>query len=113
MEKKLIDFDKYAKIPLKLTKLRDNRFFGEHPNQIYEGAVKEGILHLELSNKYQCFFILDGPDRYFHTSEVKKIEEHQGYYLVTTLNSTYRVEFTMSAIPGVQEKYSLKLEDPE
>lgn len=113
MEKKLIDFDKYAKIPLKLTKLRDNRFFGYHPNEIYEGDVREGMLHLELSNKYQCIFILDGPDRYFHTSQVKKIEEHQEYDLVTTLNSTYKVEFTMSAIPGVQEKYSLKLEDPE
>lgn len=113
MEENSIDFSKYAGVVLKLTKLKDTKFNGNHPNQIYEGDVRSGILHLEVSNKHQCVFLLDGPDRYFHTSEVKKIEEHEGYDLITTLNSVYRLEMTMSAIPGVQQKYSMKLDTPE
>lgn len=112
MEQKF-NFEKYKDIPLKLTKLQDNRFFGEHPNQIYEGAVRRGILHLDLSNQYQCVFILEGSDRYFHTSQVKKIQEQEGYDLITTLNSVYKVEFEITAIPGEQKKYSVKLEDSE
>ena len=113
MESKILDFKKYVGVVLKLTKLQDNRFYGEHPNGVNEGAVNEGFLHLDLSNQYQCLFILDGPDRYFHTSQIRRIEEHQGYDLVTTLNSVYRVDFLMSAIPGVQQKYSVRLDSSE
>lgn len=111
MADKLLDFSKYKNTAVKLTKLKDNKFFGEHPNQVNEGRVEEGIINLELSNKHQCFFLLDGPDRFFHTSQVTKIEEHEGYDLLTTLNSTYKVEPIFNAIPGTQEKYSLKLDD--
>lgn len=110
MEKELLDFSKYKNTAVKLTKLSDTRFFGEHPNKVNEGRVEEGVLHLELSNKHQCFFLLDGPDRYFHTSQVTKIEEHEGYDLLTTLNSVYRVDPIFNAIPGTQEKYSVKLD---
>jgi hypothetical protein len=110
MSEQLLDFSKYASTPVKLTKLKDNMFNGDHPNQIYEGRVENGTINLELSNKHQCFFIHDGPDRYFHTSRVLKIEECEGYDLLTTLNSIYKVEMSISAIPGVQEKHSLKLD---
>lgn len=91
-EKQLIDFEKYEGVFLKVTKVQDNKFNGEHPNQINEGYVRTGTLHLELANKHQCLFILDGPDRYFHTSEVLEIEEHEGYDLLKTVNSIYKVE---------------------
>lgn len=113
MNKELIDFSKYVHTAVKLTKIKDTKFSGEHPNQVYEGRVEEGLIHLELSNKHQCFFILDGPDRYFHTSQVLKIEEHEGYDLLTTLNSVYKVEPIFNAIPGVQKKYSLTLDSSE
>ena len=109
MEEKLLDFSKYKNTAVKLTKLSDTRFSGEHPNGVNEGRVEEGVIHLELSNKHQCFFLLDGPDRYFHTSQVTKIEEHEGYDLLTTLNSVYKVEPIFNAIPGTQEKYSVKV----
>jgi len=111
MENKLLDFKKYEHTAVKLTKIADNKFSGEHPKGVNEGRVEEGIIHLELSNKLQCFFLLDGPDRYFHTSQVTKIEEHEGYDLLTTLNSVYKVEPIFNAIPGTKEKQLVKLED--
>lgn len=113
MEEKLLDFSKYVPTALKVTKVQDKRFFGSHPNQINEGYTREGVLHLELSNKHQCLFILDGPDRYFHTSKVVNIEECEGYDLLTTINSVYKVEPIFNAIPGTQEKYSLTLDSSE
>lgn len=107
MENKKFDFKKYQGVLLKLTKIEDRRFFGEHPNDVNVGRVEKGILHLEHSNNYQCFFILDGPDRYFHTSQVLEIWEHEGYDLVKTLNSTYKVEPQIVSIPGVQQKHSV------
>lgn len=112
MEKKLIDFSKYVGVLLKITKLQDNKFDGEHPAGINEGSVRHGFISLENSNFYQCLFTFRG-DRYFHTSQVKRIEEHEGYDLITTLNSVYKVEMDMPAIPGVQQKYSVELENPE
>lgn len=111
MENKRLDFKKYQGVLLKVTKVEDRRFFGEHPNDINVGRIERGILHLENSNKYQCLFILDGPDRYFHTSQVLEIWEHEGYTLMKTLNSTYKVEPQIVSIPGVQEKYSMDVVD--
>ena len=113
MENKLLDFSKYKNTAVKLIKVSDTRFSGEHPNGVNEGRVEEGVINLELSNKLQCFFLLDGPDRYFHTSQVTKIEEHEGYDLLTTLNSIYKVEPIFNAISGTQEKYSVKLDSSE
>jgi hypothetical protein len=106
MEKELLDFSKYQETALKITKLEDKRFFGSHPHEINEGYTRTGTLHLELSNKHQCLFILDGPDRYFHTSMVVKMEEHEGYDLLTTVNSVYKVEQN-------KKKYPAKLGDPK
>ena len=107
MENKTLDFKKYQGVFLKVTKVEDRRFLNDHPNGYNVGHVEKGILHLENSNKYQCLFILDGPDRYFHTSQVIEIWEHEGYDLVKTLNSVYKVEPQIVSIPGVQEKYSV------
>lgn len=113
MENKTFDFKKYQGVLLKLTKTEDRRFFDNHPNGVEVGRVEKGLLHLENSNKYQCLFILDGPDRYFHTSQVLEIWEHEGYDLVKTLNSTYKVELQIVSIPGVQQKYSMDVVDSE
>ena len=108
----MVNFNKYQNTTIRLTKLKDTKFNGEHPNGINEGYASEGVIHLEKSNEHQCFLILFG-DRFFNTSQVLEIEEHEGYDIATTLNSTYRVEPIFSAIPGVQEKHSVKLEDSE
>jgi hypothetical protein len=108
----LIDFSKYKDTVIKLTKLRDNKFEGKHPNHINEGYTKEGIINVEKSNEHQCFLIIKG-DRFFNTSQVLEIEEQEGYDLAHTLNSIYRVEPVFTAIPGVQEKHSVEVEDPK
>ena len=108
----MVNFNKYKDTTIRLTKLKDTKFNGEHPNGINEGYVKEGVINLEKSNEHQCFLILFG-DRFFNTSQVVKLEEFEGYDVAHTLNSQYKVEPIFSSIPGVQEKYSAKLDDSE
>lgn len=108
MENKTFDFKKFQGVLLKVTKIEDRKFLGNHPNGVDVGRVEKGLLHLENSNKYQCLFILDGPDRYFHTSQVLEIDEHEGYSLLKTINSTYKVEPQIVSIPGTQQKYSVE-----
>lgn len=113
MANKTLDFKKYHGVLLKITKIEDRRFGNEHPNGVEVGRVEKGLLHLENSNKYQCLFLLDGPDRYFHTSQVLEIWEHEGYDLMKTLNSTYKVEPQIVSLPGTQQKYSMDVEEPK
>lgn len=88
----MIDFSKYENKAVRLTKIDDIAFEGKHPNGIDVGYIKEGKINFEMTNEHQCFFIHPTPDRFFHTSEVKLIEEHEGYDLVYTVNSVYKVE---------------------
>jgi hypothetical protein len=109
----LIKFDKYANTTIRLTKLKDTKFNNEHPNGINEGYVKEGVINVEKSNEHQCFLMIKGA-RFFNTSQVIEIDEQEGYDLAHTVNSIYKVEPIFGdAIPGVQEKYSIKLDDSE
>jgi hypothetical protein len=108
----LIDFSKYKDTVIRLTKLKDNKFNNEHPNQINEGYVKEGTINVEKSNEHQCFLMIK-EDRFFNTSQVLEIEEQEGYDLAHTVNSIYKVEPVFTALPGVQEKHSVKLDDSE
>ena len=108
----MISFDKYKDVTIRLTKLKDTKFNGEHPNHINEGYVKEGVINVEKSNEHQCFLIIKGT-RFFTTSQVLDIDEQEGYDLAHTLNSIYKVEPIFTAMPGVQEKHSVKLEDSE
>ena len=87
----LIKFDKYEGVNLRLTKLKDNKFDGKHPNHINEGYVKEGTIDVERSNEHQCFLMIKG-GRFFNTSQVVEIDEQEGYDLAHTLNSIYKVE---------------------
>jgi hypothetical protein len=86
-----IDFAKYSGVLIRLTKVKDTKFEGKHPNDINEGYVKEGRINVEKSNEHQCFLLIEG-DRFFNTSHVIALNEYEGYDLATTLNSVYKVE---------------------
>jgi len=86
-----IDFSKYSGVLIRLTKVRDTKFEGKHPNNINEGYVKEGRINVDKSNEHQCFLLIEG-DRFFNTSHVIALNEYEGYDLATTLNSVYKVE---------------------
>jgi hypothetical protein len=106
-----INFDKYKHTSIKVEKVEDTKFDGEHPNGFNPGFKIDGCaINLEYSNKVCALFVNYG-DRWFCTSEVQKQEEFEGYDLLHTLNSVYKVTPIFTAIPGVQEKYSVTLED--
>lgn len=110
MKNNNINFDKYVHMSFVLEKLEDTKFNGEHPNGYDTGfKIKNATINLRLSNESCVLFVNDGPDRWFHTSEVRKQEECEGYDLLYTLNSVYKVTPNFTAIPGVQEKRSVKI----
>jgi len=87
----LIKFNRYDGVTIRLTKVTDTRFNGQHPNDINVGYIKEGIINIEKSNEHQCFLIIkDG--RFFNTSQVLILEEKGDYDLAYTVNSVYKVE---------------------
>lgn len=88
----MIDFNKYTGKTIKVTKIKDNVFDNQHPNEINEGYTKEGIINLELSEKHKCLFIHPTLDTYFHTSEIKKTIENEDFDVFYTVNSIYKVE---------------------
>lgn len=105
-------FEKYKNLEIELEKLEDTRFEGKHPNGYNPGHVEKGRFSYKLSTEYKCIFMIQG-DRYFHTSEVREIEEKEGYDLIHTRNSVYKLTPLFTSIPGVQEKYSVKVVDEE
>lgn len=107
-----INFDKYKHTSFKLEKIEDTKFDNNHPNGYNPGfKINEAVINLDASNQYCALFVHHGPDRWFHTSEVRKQEECEGYDLLHTLNSIYKVTPNFVAIPGVQEKYSVTIQD--
>ena len=90
-----INFKKYAMTSLTVEKLEDTF------------KIKNAVINLDTSNEYCILFVHDGPDRWFHTSKVQKQEEYEGYDLLYTLNSVYKITPNFTAITGVQEKHSL------
>jgi hypothetical protein len=106
-----INFDKYKQMSIKVEKIEDTKFDGDHPNGFNPGFQIDGCgINLEFSNRHCCLFVTYGK-RLFYTSEVHKQEEFEGYDLLHTQNSVYKVTPNFVAIPGVQEKYSLTLEN--
>jgi len=103
-----INYDKYVGMRMDLEKVEDTKFSNNHPNGFNEGfKAKDTFINLKLSKKFNCLFVNYGDGKWFHTSEVQKQEEHEGYDLIYTLNSVYKVTPIFSAIPGAQEKYSI------
>ena len=104
----MIKFNKYKGVQVKVSKLKDLKFENNHPKEINEGYVFTGIVNVDESNSIQSLFVIDD-DRFFHTSHVQEMEEHEGFDLLRTLNSVYKVEPIFTSLPGMQEKYNLKL----
>lgn len=104
----MIKFNKYKGVQVKVSKLKDLKFENNHPKDINEGFVFTGVVNVDESNSIQSLFVIDN-DRFFHTSHVQEMEEHEGYDLLRTLNSVYKVEPIFTSLPGMQEKYNLKL----
>ena len=103
-----INFDKYVNMSFKLEKIEDTKFEGSHPNGYNTGyIIKNAIIDIGRSNKFCVLFVNYGFDEWFHTSEVQKQAEYEGYDLLYTLNSVYKVTPNFTAITGVQEKHSL------
>lgn len=92
MENKKIDFRKYQGVLLKVTKVEDRKFLNNHPANQNVGDEIIGSLHVENSNLYQCLFLIKDTTMYWHTSQVLEMWEHDGYDLLKTVNSTYKVE---------------------
>jgi len=108
-----INFDKYKNTFIKVEKVDDTEFDDEHPNEINTGFVITNCgINLKLSNQFCALFIYYG-DQWFRTSEVRKQKECVGYDLLYTLNSVYRVTPIFTAIPGVQEKHSITIENDD
>ena len=105
----MIKFNKYKGVQVKVSKLKDLKFENNHPKEINEGYVFTGVVNIDESNSIQSLFVIDD-DRFFHTSHVQEMEEHEGYDLLRTLNSVYKVEPIFTSLPGMQEKYNLKLD---
>ena len=107
----MINYEKYKPMSFTLEKVEDTVFTNEHPNGINTGfTIKNAIINLELSKQYNCLFVYEGSDRWFHTSEINSVKECVGYDLIYTKNSIYKITPNFISITGVQEKYSLTLE---
>ena len=104
----MIKFNKYKGVQVKVSKLKDLKFENNHPKEINEGYVFTGVVNVDESNSIQSLFVIDD-DKFFHTSHVQEMEEHEGFDLLRTLNSVYKVEPIFTSLPGMQEKYNLKL----
>ena len=113
MTDKTFDFKKYQGTSIKVTKVKDKVFSNDHPHGYNLGHQEIGMLHLANSNLYQCLFLITKMTRYWHSSQVVNIEEHEGYDYVETLNSTYKVEPHIMSITGVQEKHPVKVDNEE
>ena len=102
-----MNFNKYQLLSCTIEKVVDSKFNNQHPNGIntgYKEIVEVDVYRSNLDNVLYAF-----NDRIeFHTSTVTRIEECEGYDLIHTKNSVYKLTPSFTAIPGVQEKYSLK-----
>lgn len=104
-----INYRKYLNTTLTVEKVVDNKFGGNHPNGHNPGFKMNGcIINLTLCEEMQYLFVVTESE-WFHTSTVVKQEEFEGYDLLHTLNSTYKVTPEFSSITGVQEKHSLSV----
>jgi hypothetical protein len=90
--------------------MEDLKFDGMHPNGFNPGFKLENTtINLTLSTEYQALFAESNDGKWFHTSEVQRQEEHEGYDLLYTLNSVYKITPNLNGITGEQEKYSMSI----
>ena len=66
-----INFDKYQHLSIKVEKVEDTKFDGEHPNGYNPGFKIDGCaVNLYLSNQHCCLFV-DYGDRWFIPQKYK------------------------------------------
>ena len=70
---------------VRITKLTDDKFNGNHPNGIFEGYVKEGI-EIEPPTIGERYYVND-----FSTSVLKSLPDKKGVFKTTY--STYKIEY--------------------
>jgi len=79
-------------LKVKVNKLTDDAFDGEHPNGILEGSMREGVAFLGVPVVDRSFNISYG-SKVFSTSTITEIlEETESGGKFKTLNSTYSWE---------------------
>jgi len=71
---------------VRLVKLSDDKYNGNHPNRIYEGDVRIGYPQQELTVGER--FFISTPTKWFTTSTVTEILDNK----FKTNNSTYSIE---------------------
>lgn len=78
---------KFKNQNVRIVKLIDTKFEGNHPNGIVEGTEKEGkLIVFEVGQSV----LLTTEKIYFETSEVTSINENLGMFF--TKNSLYKIE---------------------
>lgn len=75
-------------IKIRLTKISDDKFDGEHPNGVNEGYVKEGAPIVYPFLVGDCLHIYGDDGRIFRSTKVTEIDGE----LYRTKNSTYKLE---------------------
>ena len=107
-----INFDKYEFISFKLEKIEDTAFDGDHPNGYNPGfKINNATIMLDKSNQYCALFVHDGPDRWFHTSEVKCIEECDKHDLLHTKNSVYKITPNFEPAEQWENQFPFSVQD--
>lgn len=82
---------------VKLVKLSDDKFNGQHPNGIIEGSLRKGYIQkepIEGNNMFIYQKILNGFIASFYTSVVTEIvKKTKSSVVFKTLNSTYKLTY--------------------
>jgi len=73
---------------IKLTKVSDDFFNGNHPNGIYEGYTRIGELQDDITVGKRCHIVHPLTGEYLSTSDVVSFD---GEFMITTY-STYKAE---------------------
>jgi len=103
MKKETTNRSKFLGQKVKITKVIDDAFEGNHPNGIKEGYEAIGTLHEFFIGNSVCLSKEDG--RTFYTSAIREINEETGIF--ETENSTYLVEIQGEPIK-FEEEYEKK-----
>jgi hypothetical protein len=81
--------EKYKNIRVQVTKIKDNKFDGNHPNFIIEGYKTEGFVQI---GEVGDVLYIAGLDKWLRTTIIESIKENDGYDLIHTRNSIYKIE---------------------
>ncbi len=72
---------------IRLKKISDTRFEGDHPTGINEGYIGEGVCQHDLEVDKSAYLLSES--RYFRTSKITEIIDHNCF---RTLNSIYEIQ---------------------